>query len=75
MYFCNSATRAGGAVIFVRNNLNFRQLTETKIKADECEDVWVELKLNKSESLTVGSIYRHPTTDMKRFEDAFVHVI
>ena len=75
MYFCNSATRAGGAVIFVRNNLNCRQLTETKIKADECEDVWVDLKLNKSESLTVGSVYRHPTTDMKRFEDAFVHVI
>ena len=48
----------------------------------------MELKLNKSESLTVGSVYRHPTidkkrfedyrhptTDMKRFEDAFVHVI
>ena len=35
----------------------------------------MELKLNKSESLAVGSVYRHPTTDMKRFEDAFVHVI
>ena len=35
----------------------------------------MELKINNNESLVVGSVYRHPSTNIKGFEDAFVHVI
>ena len=75
MYCCNSATRTGDAAIFIREALQCQQLSAIKIKVDGCEDVWVELKINNNESLVVGSVYRHPSTNIKGFEDAFVHVI
>ena len=61
MYCYNSATRAGGAAIFIREELQCQQLSAIKIKADGCEDVRVELKINNNESLVVGSVYRHPS--------------
>ena len=72
MYCCNLATRAGGAAIFIREELQCQQLSAIKIKADGCEDVWVELKINNNESLIVGSVYRHPSTNIKGFEDACI---
>ena len=74
MYCCNSVTRAGGVAIFIREELQCQQLSAIKIKADGCEDVWVELKINNNESLVVGSVYRHASTNIKSFEDAFFHV-
>ena len=73
--YCNLATRAGGAAIFVREESHCQQLLTIKIKADGCEDVWAELRINDKESLVVGSVYRHSSTSIKGFEDAFVHVI
>ena len=35
----------------------------------------MELKINNNESSVVGSVYRHSSTNIKGFEDAFVHVI
>ena len=71
MYHCDSATRVGGAAIFVSEELQCQQLLAIKIKADGCEDVWVKLKINNRKSLVVGSVYRHPSTNIKGFEDAF----
>ena len=55
--------------------LNCHQLSQIKIKCDGCEDVWINVKLNNSETLAVGSVYRHPNNVIKNFEDAFISVI
>ena len=58
-----------------REELHCQQLLAIKVKANGCEDVCVELRINNNESLVVGSVYRHPITNIKGFRDAFVHVI
>ena len=78
LYYYNSDTYAGGSAIFVSNDIKCHQLSQIKVKTDECEDVWVELILDNKETLIVGSVYRHPNNTNKKiklFEDAFVHVL
>ena len=75
LFYSNSKTRAGGSAIYVTDNIKRQQLSQIKIKTSGCEDVWVEINLEKKESLVVGSVYRHPYNDHKSFEDAFVNVI
>ena len=53
-------------------------LSQTKIKVNGGEDVWVELTLENNDTLIVGSVYRHPIStisDLRTFEDAFVSII
>ena len=60
------------------DNIKCQPLSNTKIKITDCEDVWVELTLKNSDTLIVGSVYRHPnntTNDIKTFEDAFISII
>ena len=78
LYHYNSDTHAGGFAICVSNDIKCRQLSQIKVKADECEDVWVELNLDNNETLIVGSVYRHPNNTNKKiklFEDAFEHIL
>ena len=44
---CNSKTRAGGSAIYVTDNIKCQQLSPIKIKTDGCEDLWVEINLEK----------------------------
>ena len=65
IFYCNSKTKAGGTAIFVADRLKRFQITNIKLKSNSCEDVWVEIDLDKNESLIVGCIYRHPSYDLK----------
>ena len=60
LYLYNSDTHAGGSAIYVSNDIKCRQLSQIKVKTDQCEDIWVELILGNKETLVVGSVYRHP---------------
>ena len=56
--FCNnSSTKARGSAIYIFDRLNCIELAQTELKCDECENVWVELKLNDNKELIVGSVY------------------
>ena len=78
LYHYNSDTHAGGSAIYVSNDIKCHQLSQIKVKTDECEDVWVELILDNKETLIAGLVYRHPNNTNKKiklFEDAFVHIL
>ena len=57
LYHYNSDTHVGGSAIYVSNDIKCRQLSQIKVKTDECKDVWVELILDNKETSTVGSVY------------------
>ena len=59
----------------VINRSKSQQLGQTKIRTEDCEDVWAEIKLERNESLLVGSVYRHPNNNIKYFVDACVNII
>ena len=74
LYHYNSKTKAGGSAMLVADCLSSQQL-QIRINSKDCEDVWVKINLSEFKTLTVGSVYRHPTTDIKYFENAYINVI
>ena len=73
IFYCNSKTKAGGTAIFLADSLKCFQIN-IKLKSNSCEDVWVEIGLDKNKSLIVGCIYRHPSYDLKCFEESYVNL-
>ena len=61
--------------LLVAVQLNCQQLFHIKIKAKACEDVWVEIGLDRNEYLSIGSIYRHPSNDFRCFEEYFANIL
>ena len=41
------------------------------LSVEGCEDIWAEIELPHQKSLVVGSIYRHPRSDLAEFKEAF----
>ena len=74
----NSCTSAGGVGIFILKKFDYSIRNDLKLGVRECEDIWVEIKLNensdnkkkKSQCIIVGLIYRHPKPQYAEFSDA-----
>ena len=65
-------THCGGSLIYIKNCYSSKLLTEfSKSEEGDFESTFVEIK-NKTKSLIVGSIYRHPTSETTFMED-FLH--
>ena len=75
LYHRNSNSSAGGAAIFVVDNLKVKELNNLNLSIADVEDVWLEISDNTNKSLVVGRIYRHPHNDLGKFECAFVKTI
>ena len=78
LYYRNSNTNAGGSAIYVTDNIKCQPLSQTKMKVNGCEDVWIELTLENNDTLIVDSVYRHlisTINDLRTFEDALVSII
>ena len=52
LFYSNSCTSAGGAAIYVSDNLNARELLHYKLSISNVEDVWLELSKNATETIT-----------------------
>ena len=39
------------------------------IREDEFETLWIDIKNSKSQNILCGCAYRHPNTDVKKFND------
>ena len=70
-FYCNSPTCAGGSGMYVSKRLKCRQLHQNKINCEGCEDVWVEI--TSKTTVIVGSVYRHPSSILPEFEEAYLN--
>ena len=77
LYFNNSLTSAGGAAMFVSENLECTENRALCMNVENCEDVWVDISLSHRNncSLTIGSVYRHPRNNVDEFSEAFASKI
>ena len=75
LYHKNTYTSAGGAAIFLVDNLNVKQLNNFNLVIADVKDVWLEISDNTNKSLIVGTICRHSRNDLSKFECAFVKII
>ena len=79
---CPTPTEKGGAGIFVADYIDFDVRSDLYLNLDRCEDIWVQLKPNKStltesncNDLVIGVIYRHPGSQFKEFESKLCDTI
>ena len=68
---CHTITEAGGAGMYIRDDYSYNTREDLRLKADYCEDKWIEMNFKETKSkprdskskgnkLVVGIIYRHP---------------
>jgi len=63
----NSLTNAGGAGLYIKSELMFRERPDLNLNDDDVEDPWVELFSPFKESIIVGTIYFHPNNSVNEF--------
>ena len=64
-----SNTAAGGVALYVKDNLDYLIRDDLSIREDEFETLWIDIKNSKSQNILFGCAYRHPNTDVKKFND------
>ena len=60
---------------FIKNNLKYSNINIFNLELQNCEDIWIELTLATNKKLIVGSIYRHPSYNIKDFQTKFAKTI
>ena len=51
----------------MKSNIDANERHDLKIKNDEFEAVWTEIKNKNSKNIVCGCIYRHPHNNMPEF--------
>ena len=66
----NSPTRAGGVGLYISKELTFIRRRDLEIAGDGIESCWIEIKREKEKNIVIGCIYRHPTKDCAKLQNA-----
>ena len=72
----------GGVGLYIENDLDYEVREDLHLKVSTCEDLWVEIKPQKSacqskienDPLVVGVIYRQPNTPYRPFLSRLCHL-
>ncbi|XP_077968768.1 uncharacterized protein LOC144422802 [Styela clava] len=70
-----SITIAGGVGLYVSRDLFFCQIHEYDLEHPDCEDLWINLKINLNISFIIGVIYKHPRKDIIQFTSTISNVL
>ena len=63
--YTSSAT--GGVALYIKSNLDYVIREDLSILDDDFETIWVEIKNKKSQNILCCSSYRHPNTEIEKF--------
>ena len=66
-----SHSSAGGVGIYVKSNLTANKRDDLCISDKDFETVWIEIENSKAKNILCCCAYRHPSTDISRFNDYF----
>ena len=64
-----SKSSAGGVALYVKSNLDHFVRDDLSSLEDEFETLWIEIKNTKDKNILCCCAYRHPNTDVKKFND------
>ncbi len=68
-FHVDSATSAGGAGLYVSEELKCINRPDLEINIDQVESSWVEIETKQGKNVIIGSIYRHPKGNVDQFTD------
>ena len=64
----DSPTNAGGVALFVKDGLAYR-VVKFMVDTPGCENLWLQLDTNNSNTFVIGVVYRHPNSNYEDFLD------
>ena len=67
IHFQHSNSSAGGVALYLRNNLDYIVREDLNALENEFETIWVEIKNKKSQNVLCCCAYRHPNTEVEKF--------
>ena len=67
LYHTETLTAKGGTATFIKNSYDTFERDDLKIKHNDFESTWIEIKNKNSKNIISGCIYRHPRYDMQEF--------
>ena len=59
----------GGVGLYVKKSLNVVQCNKYKMEMTGCENIWIEIALEKDKQCIFGVIYKHPKTNISHFQE------
>ena len=71
----NSNSDAGGVGIYYRSNLDVTIRQDLNLKQNDCEDLWLQIKISNYKPIVTAAIYRHPKYNFQNFQYALVNSI
>ena len=63
----HSNSEAGGVALYVKSNLDYIIREDLNVLENEFETIWVEIKNKKSQNVLCCCAYRHPNTEIDKF--------
>ena len=70
-----SCNKAGGVAIFIKDSFDFLIRSDITIAADNCEDLWIEIKDRYRKSIIFGVVYLHPGNNVSDFQSKLEELI
>ena len=74
-YQCNRVGKKGGGVAILLAAIYRCKILDIKLNSAEFESVFIKLELQNGECVVLGSIYRPPNTDQKKFNEEYHMII
>ena len=65
----HSSSSAGGVALYLRNNLDYIVREDLNALENEFETIWVEIKNRKGQNVLCCCAYRHPNTEVEKFNN------
>ena len=63
----HSNSEAGGVALYVKSNLDYIIREDLNVLENEFETIWVEIKNKESQNVLCCCAYRHPNTEIDKF--------
>ena len=74
MEFTPTESSAGGTLLYIANYLSYKHRQDLNIyKMSELESTFVKVINPRKNNIIVGSIYRHPSTDLEDLNKNFLN--
>ena len=71
----SNSNQSGGVAFFVKNCLDYEVVEDMSFNQCDVDDLWINVKLGNSKCVTIGNVYRHPSSVFALFEKNFLHVL
>ena len=66
-YYLNSTSKAGGVRAYVSNLVSSDITNKYYLKSENCEELWLNVKLDSKSNFVIGTLYRHPWSNAPDF--------